>query len=80
MASRGDRTGTVKAASRIKKIERLIEREPERAESFATLLESLRNRIIEAKCCLGCGRPLSDPISRERGYGSECWKKEHDNG
>jgi hypothetical protein len=23
--------------------------------------------------CLGCGSPLSDPISIARGYGSKCW-------
>lgn len=24
-----------------------------------------------------CGRPLKDPVSRERGYGPKCWRKLH---
>jgi hypothetical protein len=78
--ARGERTGTVKAASRIKKIEKILEREPERRETLGPLLDSLKKRLLDAKCCLGCGRPLTDPESQERGYGSECWRRANDNG
>ena len=27
--------------------------------------------------CGRCGRPLSDPESRTRGYGPDCWRNEH---
>lgn len=27
--------------------------------------------------CLACGAPLTDPVSRLRGYGRECWKRVH---
>ncbi|WP_048181333.1 DUF6011 domain-containing protein [Methanosarcina sp. MTP4] len=28
-----------------------------------------------SKVCLRCNRPLKNPLSQERGYGPECWKK-----
>ena len=27
------------------------------------------------KKCIKCGRPLTDPVSMQRGYGPECWDK-----
>lgn len=29
---------------------------------------------MTATRCRGCDRPLRDPVSRERGYGSQCWQ------
>jgi len=30
---------------------------------------------VEHKYCRRCGRKLSNPISKHRGYGPTCWKK-----
>jgi hypothetical protein len=38
----------------------------------------MRNpEITEHEHCLapGCGRPLTSPVSRSRGYGHGCWRK-----
>lgn len=33
------------------------------------------DRKIGSSICRRCGRTLKDSISRERGYGPECWNK-----
>jgi DNA segregation ATPase FtsK/SpoIIIE-like protein len=33
--------------------------------------------MSERCAAVKCGRPLKDPVSRERGYGPKCWRKLH---
>ena len=42
---------------------------PDRADLLERQLNAVRR-------CKRCGRTLSDPVSIERGIGSDCWEKE----
>lgn len=35
----------------------------------------MNEKKISSSICRRCGKPLKDTMSKERGYGPECWKK-----
>lgn len=46
-----------------------------RARGRDDLADQLEAELTSAGRCRRCGRPLSDPVSIERGIGSDCWRK-----
>lgn len=35
----------------------------------------MNEKKISSSICRRCGKPLKDTMSKERGYGPECWNK-----
>lgn len=51
----------------------LAETDPDLAAGHVTEAEKLEARLIQIGRCCRCGRPISDPDSKLRGYGPDCW-------
>jgi hypothetical protein len=41
----------------------------------ATFNPNFQKRKKKGNVCCACGKPLTDEISKKRGYGPECWKQ-----